>query len=122
MGGRLVRGGATVRRGMTVNDYWRGGRGITPHRETDMAAIANRQPSRPRWCIHLARRLLPVLVRASCRRAESNGRRDGDHPSVIATHDLPATLVHHPVMPVAEQGEVGLFIRAAMEPVLDVMS
>src|SRR5258708_33517201 len=122
MRGSLIPGEATSRRAMTVNDYWSGGRGITPHREPDWAAIANRQPSRPRWGIHLAGRLLPVLVRASCRRAESNGRRDGDHPSVIATHDLPAPLVHHPVMPVAEQGEVGLFIVATMQPVLDVMS
>src|SRR5258708_35815622 len=99
MRGSLIPGEATSRRAMTVNDYWSGGRGITPHRETDMAAIANRQPSRPRWRIHLARRLLPVLVRASCRRAESNGRRDGGHPSVNATHELPATAVRHPADP-----------------------
>src|SRR5258708_35671570 len=102
MRGSLIPGEATSRRAMTVNDYWSGGRGITPHRETDMAAIANRQPSRPRWSIHLARRLLPVLVRASCRRAESNGRRDGDRPSAFATPHLPGTLVLPPVVPSAE--------------------
>src|SRR5258708_30094466 len=86
-----------------------------------MATIANGQTSRPR-CIHPAPRLLLLLVRSSRRRTECDCRWDGDHPSVLPAHDLPATFMDHPVMPVAEQGEVRRLIRAAMQPVLDVMA
>ena len=49
-------------------------------------------------------------------------RRDGDHAAVIAAHDLPAALVHHPVMPIAEQGEVRQIAAAAADPMHQVMS
>src|ERR1700674_4250794 len=62
------------------------------------------------------------LVGPSRRRTEGHDRWDGDHPSIIAADNLPAALVHHPVVSVAKQSEVGRFIGSAMDPVLDVVS
>src|SRR5260370_23032508 len=60
------------------------------------------------------------LIRPARGRAEGDCRRDGQNPAVLASDNLPAAFVHHPVMPVAEQSEVGRFISTAMEPVHEV--
>src|SRR6202140_4081506 len=41
------------------------------------------------------------------RRTECDRRRDGQEATVIAADQLPATLVHHPVVPVAQERKVG---------------
>src|SRR6202140_145513 len=63
-----------------------------------------------------------VLVGTPRRWTEGDRRRDGQHLPVIATNDLPIPLVHHPVMPVAKQSQVGRFICSAVSPVLQMMS
>src|SRR3979490_2881145 len=63
-----------------------------------------------------------TLVRTSRWRTKGDRRRDGQHAAVVATNDLPVALVHHPVMPVAEKGEVGRLIRTTVDPVLDMVA
>src|SRR5258708_895170 len=62
------------------------------------------------------------LIGTSTRRAKGHHRRDRKHPAVIAPNDLPVALVHHPVMPGAEKGEVGRLIVPALDPGLPMVS
>jgi hypothetical protein len=41
---------------------------------------------------------------------EAGGWRDSDEVAVIGADDLPVALVHIPVVPVTEKGEVGKFV------------
>src|ERR1700682_1501593 len=63
-----------------------------------------------------------VLVRPPRGRTEPDGRRNDKHPPFVATDNLPFPLVHHPVMAVAQQSEVLLFVGSAMHPVHQVVS
>src|SRR3989442_12453975 len=62
------------------------------------------------------------LVRTAGSVFKSGGGRDGQHPPVIGAHDLPTALVNHPVMPVAEKGEVGHVTGSVMDPVHKVVA
>src|SRR5207253_1810450 len=56
------------------------------------------------------------------RESEGNRRRNGDDLSVTGLDQLPAALMHHPVMPMAEQDLVFDLSAAAVQPMHDVMS
>src|SRR5207253_7625959 len=56
------------------------------------------------------------------RQSEGNRRCNGHDLSVIGLDQLPAALMHHPVMPMAEQDLVLDLSAAAMQPVHDVMA
>ena len=56
------------------------------------------------------------------RQSEGDSRCDGHHLSIIGLDQLPAALMHHPVMPMAEQDLVFDLSAAAMQPMHDVMS
>src|SRR5438309_7995587 len=56
------------------------------------------------------------------RESEGNRRRDGHDLSVAGLDQLPAALMHHPVMPMAEQDLVLDLSAAAMQPMHDVMA
>src|SRR5438552_10495754 len=54
-------------------------------------------------------------------KAEGYGRRDG-RDLVFGSDQLPADLMHHPMMPAAEQDQVVEVGWAAFDPVREVMS
>ena len=62
-----------------------------------------------------------TLVGSARRRTEGDGRRDGEHATVVATNDLPVALVHHPVMAMTQQDEILEVGRSAMDPMHDMM-
>ena len=62
------------------------------------------------------------LIRPARQLLECSDRRDGQDMAVIGANDLPPTLMHHRVMPVAEKGEVGQIGRSAMDPVHEMVS
>ncbi len=53
---------------------------------------------------------------------ESSRWRNRQHLIFIGAHDLPAALVHHPVMPITEKGEVRKVARPVLDPVDQVMA
>src|ERR1700676_3533099 len=63
----------------------------------------------------------PALVRPP-RESAGNPRRDDDDAAVLVADDLPAALMHIPVMPVTKQSQVGRLIRTTVDPVPDVVS
>ena len=78
----------------------------------------NRGTSPGAWKLRLA--ILNLVGPA--RQSKCDRRRDCHHPAVIAANDLPLAFVHHPVMPVTEQGQIGRLIVPAVEPMLEMMS
>ena len=48
--------------------------------------------------------------------------RDGEELSVVGLDQLPLPFVNHPVMPIAEQDEVGQVAGTASDPVDEVMA
>src|SRR5438270_12707225 len=56
------------------------------------------------------------------RQSEGDSRCDGHDPAVIGLDQLPAALMHHPVMPMAEQDLVFDLSAAAVQPMHDVMA
>src|SRR5712691_10813058 len=68
-----------------------------------------------------AGRITSWLVRPARPDFETGRRRNREHPSIVRAHDLPTAFVHHPVMPVAEKGEVRKVAGTVLNPVHKVM-
>ncbi len=70
-------------------------------------------------------RVGPVIINRSGPRVRPSERhvgRDGEHPPVVRSHQLPLALMDHPVVPVTQKNKIVEIGGAAVYPVHDVVS